>query len=174
MRLPDNNRRSPHQTQSCLIKSKLSACSKIRWIDSRQTLVEKENKKKKKKTKKKEKKNGKQEVQYVQRGRIVENVSEVCTTCRNDKEEGQSTSVPWWIGNPNHQLQKGRFPWPKGQVYTRSSGPWWKTFLKSFQVSFAIIYRSEKTASIIIRLGVPHVIFEREYIIKFCYKTFNF
>lgn len=51
--------------------------------------MEKEEKKKRKK----EKKKGKQEVQYVQRGRIIGNVSKVCTMCRNDKEEGQSTSV---------------------------------------------------------------------------------
>lgn len=60
--------------------------------------------KKEEKRKERKKKKGKQEVQYVQRGRIIGNVSEVCTTRRNDKEEGQSTSVPWRTGNPSHQL----------------------------------------------------------------------
>lgn len=38
----------------------------------------------------------------IKRGRLVGNVREACKTCTNDKEEGQSTSVPWHIGNPSH------------------------------------------------------------------------
>ena len=72
---------------------------------------------------------------------------------QNDKEEGQSTSVPWHIGNPSHGFRKGRFPWPRGQVYARGQvcevHPRWKTFFSSF--GFSQLSRSlvKRTLSII-------------------------
>lgn len=65
---------------------------------------------------------------------------------QNDKEEGQSTSVPWHIGNPSHGFRKGRFPWPRGQVYARVQvcevHPRWKTLFSSF--GFSQLSRSQK------------------------------